>query len=207
MDLNWYIVYTKPGLEKKVCDILSRKKIENYCPICYTSKKNNNRKVKETALFEGYVFVKTTDLQHDELKKINGVVNLVYWLGKPVSVRNVEIRSMMLFLNDYTNITIEKTDIKSNERIGIPDGTAAEQETPLITIKNKRAYVVLPSLGYTMTAEAEAPNVRVISSDGILDGVNSKSGNIFDKMSEFNNSLKGYWAKALIITISVLGTR
>lgn len=205
MDMKWYVVYTKPGSEKKVSDILTRKKFENYCPVNSRAKKSrDNRKVKETALFKGYVFVKTADLQHEELKKINGVVNLVYWLGKPVTVKNVEIKTIMLFLNEYANIIIEKTDIKNNDKISSIDGMLVEQEAPLITIKNKRAYVILPSLGYIMTAEVETPNVRVISSEGILETANSKPSKLFGKVSEINNSLKGYWAKALIISICVL---
>lgn len=185
-------------------DILTRKKIENYCPVnSGTENYRDNRKDKTTPLFKGYVFVKTSELHHEELKKINGVVNLVYWLGQPVSVRNVEIKAIMLFLKEHTNITVEKTEIKNNDGINTIDGSIIAQESPLITIKNKKAYVVLPSIGYIMTAEVEAPNVRVISSEGVLTSANSQPGKLFDKVSEFNNSLKGYWVKALIISIFV----
>ena len=203
--MKWYIVYTKPGSEKKVSDILTRKKIENYCPVNSEAKKNRDaRKVKEAPLFNCYVFVKTTDLQHEELKKIIGVVNLVYWLGKPVSVKNVEIKTIILFLNNYTNITVEKTEIKNNHRISMVDGQIVGQEAPLITIKNKKAYVILPSVGYIMTAEVERPNVRVISSESISNRSISAPGKFLGKVSELNNSLKDYWAKALIISICVL---
>ena len=30
---KWYAVYTRPRWEKKVAEILTRRKIENYCPI------------------------------------------------------------------------------------------------------------------------------------------------------------------------------
>ncbi|MCW3094268.1 MAG: NusG antitermination factor, partial [Ferruginibacter sp.] len=30
---NWYALYTRPGTEKKVANLLSRKNIENYCPL------------------------------------------------------------------------------------------------------------------------------------------------------------------------------
>ena len=35
MDENkkWFVVHTKPRFEKRVTEILTRKKIENYCPI------------------------------------------------------------------------------------------------------------------------------------------------------------------------------
>ncbi len=203
--MKWYVAYTKQGSEQKVTEILKRKKIENYYPVNSISKKNrDNSKVKETPLFKGFVFVKTTDLQLEELKKIRGVVNMVYWLGKPVSVTNVEIKAMILFLNDYTDITIEKIEIRKNDRINTQGGCILEHEGPLITIKNKKAYVLLPSLGYILTAEVEIPNVRIISSEGRLNQPDSKTSKLFDRVSEFNNSLKEYWAKALIISMCLL---
>lgn len=205
MDMKWYVVYTKPGSEQKVAETLSRKKFENYCPVNSIPKKyGDNRKVKETPLIKGFVFVKVTELQHKELKKINGVVNLVYWLGKPVSVTNVEIRTIKLFLNDYSNISIEKTEIKNNDRINTQGNYISDHEGPLVTIKNRQAYVVLPSLGYMLTAEVATPNVRVISSEKILNQRDPKTSKLFDRVSEFNNSLKDYWMKALIISTCIL---
>lgn len=44
MQKNWYAVYTKP-LEKKVAALLSKKKIENFCPLgCVETQ--NFRKLK-----------------------------------------------------------------------------------------------------------------------------------------------------------------
>ena len=64
MDMNWYVVYTKPGSEQKVSETLKRKKFENFCPVNSIPKKYGDiRKVKETPLFKGFVFVKIRDLQ------------------------------------------------------------------------------------------------------------------------------------------------
>ena len=98
-------------------EIRKRKKFEYCCPVNGIPKNRDIRKAKETPLFKGFVFVKIRDLQPDELRKINGVVNIIYWLGKPVSVKNGEIKAIRLFLRDYKNITIEKTEIKNNDRI------------------------------------------------------------------------------------------
>ena len=126
---------------------------------------------------------------------------MVYWLRKPVRVTNVEIRVIMFFLGANKNITIEKTEIKNNDRINTHDNYLIEHERPLVTIKNKKAYLVLPSLGYMLTAEVETPNVRIISSEGISNQPGSKTNKLFDRVSEFNNSLKDYWMKALMISI------
>lgn len=198
--MKWYLVYTKPGFEKKVSDSLTRKKIENYSPANTVSGKwGNNKKISEPSLFKGYVFIRTEDSLLQELKKINGVSNLVYWMGKPVSVKNVEIKAIRLFLHEYTNVTIEKTSIKVDNNYSGEN----EQEAPMITIKNKKAFICLPSLGYIMSAEIETANVRIISSEEVLSGDGLKTNKLISKVSEFNNSLKNYWVKALIISISI----
>lgn len=204
MNMKWYIVYTKPDSEKKVSDLLTRRKIENYNPLHSTVQIcSDHKKVKDTPLFKGYVFVKTTEHQHQNFRKINGIVNFVHWMGKPVSVKNVEIKAIKLFLSEYSNITLEKTAIRSNVTDAV-DYSAPEQEAPMITIRNKKAHVGLPSLGYIMTAEVDTPNVRIISAEGTLTKDNMKSSKLFSRVSEFNNSLKSYWVKAFAISICIL---
>jgi len=203
MDMKLYIVYTKLGSEKKVSEIFTRKRIENYSPVNSVSKdSSNNRKVKETFLFKGYVFVKSTIEQHQDLKKVRGVLNFVYWMGKPVSIKNREIKLIRLFLSEYENVNVEKIAIIPDS-ISKVDSYNVEQEVPLIKIKNKKAYVRLPSLGYVMTADVETPNVRVISSKDTFDNENLKLNKLFYRVFDLNNSLKNYLVKAFIISICV----
>ncbi|MBL0356561.1 MAG: hypothetical protein IPP72_06535 [Chitinophagaceae bacterium] len=51
MTRNWYAVYTRPYKEKKVASILSRKGIENYCPVIFLSIMDHQQKNKACALF------------------------------------------------------------------------------------------------------------------------------------------------------------
>ena len=160
MNKKWYIVYTQPNAERKVAEIFKKKKIESYSLSDNFYAVKDNKKAKNIQVFKGYVFVKTTEERHQEIKKINEVINMVYWMGKPVTVKTSEIKALKLFLSEYQNVTFEKIKIKDNS---IKDGADVEMEAPMITIKNKRAYVELSSLGYIMIAEAETTNVRIIS--------------------------------------------
>jgi len=54
-----------------------------------------------------------------------------------------------------------------------------------------------------MSAEVETANVRIISSDGVLNKENLKASKLIDKVSEFNNSLKNYWVKALVVATCI----
>ena len=204
MSTKWYVMYTKPNSEKKVSEILTRKKIENYSPVNNAAGICNNlKKVKDTSLFKSYVFVKTTEHQHQDVKKISGVLNFLYWMGRPVVVKSVEIKAIKLFLNEYTNVIVEKTAIRPDVT-DLVNYAGTEQQVPMVTIRNKKAFVYLSSLGYVMTAEVDTPNVRVISSEGTASKTNIKSNKLFTKVSEFNNSLKSYWVKAFALSICIL---
>lgn len=191
MDKKWYTVYIKIGTEKKVADTFTRKKIENFSPINKLRSRDENKKVKEVPLFKGYIFVKVNELQLEEIKKVNDVINLVYWMGTPVIIKNSEIKVIKLFLDEYENVTLEKTSV-TESIVNIRDNKNAELDAPMITIKNKKAYVGLPSLGYIMMAEAEAPNVRIISVESVLRSADSKLNKLLNKVSKFDNSSKSF---------------
>ena len=45
---NWYAACTLPGCETKIAEILTRKTIENYCPVVKSVKKNQQRQKKQS---------------------------------------------------------------------------------------------------------------------------------------------------------------
>lgn len=201
MDIKWYVINTKAGSEKKVSEVLTRKKIEVYCPFNNIfTKQTEEKKEKIAPLFKNYVFVKVSTSQQEEVKKIAGVVSFVYWLSKPVILKEVEVKAIKLFVNEYSNISLEKINVAIKDENG--SETRLEKEAPMIRIKNKKAYVVLESLGYMLTSEVETPNFRIISAEKTLSGTDVKPGKLFNKVSEFNNSFKNYWVKALITLVS-----
>ncbi len=172
MQVKWYAVYSKPNCEKKVAEILTQKKIENYCPINRVEKYwNGSRKLTEEPLFTNYIFVRGTEFQHTELKKIYGIVNLVYWLGKPVVITDLEIETIRCFLNDHINVTIEKTMVDLNDPESKINKNNRERERTMSTIKNNKIFVILSSIGYIMSTEVETPNVKLIPSVNRLSGL------------------------------------
>jgi len=152
---KWYIAYTRPGQEKKVTESLSRKKIECYCPLHSTIHQPLYRKKTiPEVLFCSYSFVRICETQIPELRKINGVINLVFWLNKPVIVPDQEINVIREFLNEYKNVTLEKIGV--DEQVKFPKNFPAENKDEGIYIRNNTAKAILPSLGYVMTAETGA---------------------------------------------------
>jgi transcription antitermination factor NusG len=165
MDGNkkWYAVYTRARWEKKVADILSRRKIENYCPINKVTRQwSDRKKIIDEPLFTSYVFVHAPESELTLLRKIDGIINLVYWLGKPALIRDSEIETIKRFLNEHRNIKLEKAKVNLNDTVRIVAGPLMEHEGQVISIKNRTVKVLLPSLGYLMVAETETSNVEVI---------------------------------------------
>lgn len=164
---KWYAVYTKPRSEKKVAEVLTHKRIECYCPINKVIRQwSDRKKIVHEPLFTSYVFVKVAETEFCTLKQTHGIINLVYWLGKPAVIRDVEIEIIKRFLNEHINIKLEKTAINVNDKVRILGGPLMEMEGQVLSIKSKTLKVALPSLGYMMYAEIDASNVEVTQQSG-----------------------------------------
>ncbi len=162
---NWYAVYTRPRWEKKLAGILTRSKIENYCPLNRITRQwSDRRKAIFEPLFTSCVFVRVSEAEHTLLKETEGVVNIMYWLGKPAVIRDVEIDMIKNFLSECSNVKLEKRPIFINDRIHVIAGPITELESHSLGLKTKTIKVVLPSLGYIMQAEVETGSVKVIES-------------------------------------------
>lgn len=166
---KWYAVYTRARWEKKVSDILTRKSITNYCPLNKVMKQwSDRKKLVLEPLFTSYVFVHIAEQDFLSLRKTNGVINLVYWLGKPAVIQDFEIDTIKRFLNEYENVKLQKTSINASDRVRIIGGPLMAYEGQVLSVKSKTVRVALPSLGYLMCAEVETANVELISRNELI---------------------------------------
>ena len=161
---NWYVVYTRPRWEKKVADLLSRKKIENFCPLNKVQRQwSDRKKVVAEPLFTSYVFVHIDDTEQLPVRVTEGIINFVYWLGKPAVIREDEIVAIKEFLNDYQHIQLEKISVNLMDTVRVIGGPLVTQIGQVVSVKNNRTVkVVLPSLGYMMHAELETSNLELV---------------------------------------------
>ena len=165
MDENkkWFAVHTKPRYEKRVAEILTRKKIETYCPINKVVLQwNDRKKLVNEPLFPYFVFIKISESELLSFKQIDGVINFVYWLGKPAIIRNSEIEAIKQFLDEHYNIWLEKIQVNAPESDQADGDSIAKFGNSVIALKNKSVKVELPSLGYAMVAELETTDTDVM---------------------------------------------
>lgn len=173
MQKKWYAVYTKPNQEKKVLALLSKKKIENYCPLNKITERENEDKKKThlEPLFPCYVFVHITEHDMSNVKQLNGIINFVYWLGRPVNIRGIEMENIQEFVDSFSNISVEKTEVNLNNLVRIVSKKPLKNEYDnVIPLNATIVKITLPSLGYILTANA-AYEINVLDQEAKFIGV------------------------------------
>jgi transcription antitermination factor NusG len=153
---KWLAVYTRPRWEKKVSHLLSEKGVERYCPLNKIRRKWSDRiKVVEEPLFKSYVFVKVNDEDRTAVRMTPGVINFVYWEGKPAVIKEKEIKAIKLFLDEYENVEVRPLDVKVNQRVRITTGPLMDQEGQVVEVQYKKAKIAIDSLGYMLVASVD----------------------------------------------------
>ena len=161
--LQWFAVYTKPRWEKKVADLLTKKKIENYCPLNRVQRQwSDRKKIILEPLFTSYVFVRISESNQLAIRQTEGILNFVYWLGKPALIREEEILAIKLFLKEHDNVKIEKVLLSENDRVRVLSGPLMLREGSILEVMNKTVKVMLPTLGYTLVAELDKGNIEKV---------------------------------------------
>lgn len=156
MSYKWYAVYTRPRWEKKVNNLLISKGVESYCPLNKVRRKWSDRiKLVEEPLFKSYVFVRIAEEHRTQVRMTDGVINFVYWDGKPAIIKEREIQTIRRFLDEYENVELVKMDLKPDQRVRVVAGPLMDQEGKIIEIKNKVAKVAIDSLGFLLIADID----------------------------------------------------
>ncbi len=158
---NWYALYTKPKYEKKVADLLAKKKLQCYHP-CYDQVQywQVKRKVIKVPLFTSLVFVNACEEDHSLIKQIDGVSGVLYWMNKPAVINENEIASIRYFLEQHNNIRLERIQVSPDRETMSKTNHAHVQPNGVINIVNEHK-ICLPSLGYALISEAVVEDTKV----------------------------------------------
>lgn len=152
--MNWYALYTKPRWEKKVAQDLEKQGIETYCPEITEIRQWSDRKKKiTTPLFKSYVFVHLDDKDRAKVFNIPGAVQYLFWLGKPAVVRDEEIKTIKLWLEDGRVEDIEVSHLTPGDKLTIASGSFKGRDAVIQKIGNKRLKLVLKDLGMVVNVK------------------------------------------------------
>ena len=160
---KWFAVYTRPRWEKKVHKLLEEKGIESYCPLNKVHRKWSDRiKVVDEPLFKSYVFVKVNEEDKTAVRMTQGVVNFIYWLGKPAIIKEKEIDTIKKFLNDHNDVEVRAIDVKAGKKVMVQSGILMGKEGTVKKVMHKKVEVVIESIGFVLSAYIDKTKIIVL---------------------------------------------
>lgn len=152
--MSWYAVYTKPRWEKKVSEALQKNGLESYCPLNRVTRQWSDRTKKvEIPLFPSYVFVKVDQVRQAEVRMISGVVNFVYWLGKPAVIRDHEMEDLKTFVSSHDNIIVEAAQYREGDSLLIDQGVFKGQHAIVQKVNKNKLELLLETLQLKLVVE------------------------------------------------------
>jgi transcription antitermination factor NusG len=161
---QWRIILTKPGAEKKVCDLLSKKSIEHYCPKNRKSRNiSRSGKAGFNPVFERYVFVNMTTMQESVIKQIDGIQHFIFWLGRPATIHLEELEMIKRFTEQHEDVVIEKTSVNISDKATALYYTQPHEAADDKEVSKEYRRLLLPSIGYALVAEIRRPHVEVLN--------------------------------------------
>jgi transcription antitermination factor NusG len=154
--LNWYAIYTKPRKEQKVAQQLEQLGFTIYLPLRTEIRQWSDRKRKVVSpLFTSYVFIQIEDSKRETVFIIDGLMNYVFWLGKPAIIRNKEMELMRNEI-DKPNSEVFVTALQPGEQIELQQGVFKGQQATVEHVSNQKTHLFLPSLGIKLVISKSA---------------------------------------------------
>lgn len=149
---SWFAVYTKPRNEKKVADRLSRAGIEHYLPLREEKRKWSDRyKTVKVPVISSYVFIKTEEKDRQQILQDPGILNFVFWLGKPAQISEEEIQLMKLVLgHDLSEYELEIEQFNPGEKVEVEFGSFSGVSGEVLAQSKKEVSVILKQLGIVL---------------------------------------------------------
>jgi transcription antitermination factor NusG len=156
----WHVVYTRPRWEKKVAVLLLEKGIEHYCPLNKVQKQwSDRRKFVLEPLFKGYVFVALKERAKWDVKQVDGIINYVYWLGKPAVVKDHEINTIKKFLQEFDDVEVHQASLDVQDTVVVKQGLLMNYKGIVLEIIGNKARVNIESMGIQLSAVFDAKNL------------------------------------------------
>ena len=148
---KWFILYTKPNKEIQVAEQLKELGFVSFCPTITIVKQYSDRKKKIIKpLIPSYVFVFIEEARRKDIFSVFGVVQYVFWLGKPAVVKEREIDLMKQYLKgEFHSVLLKNFTIGKFHKIseGILKGNIGR----VIEIQKNQIKLQLESLGMIVT--------------------------------------------------------
>jgi len=154
MEKKWYALYVNSRAEKKVGELLVAKGIDAYVPLQKVVKQwSDRKKIVETPLLNGYVFVNIDAAQNEIILQTRGVVAFVKSNGSHGVIRSEEIERLkqLIELGYQLEVNGINRNYKEGDKVKISSGPLKNIEGFVIENKVGRFIeVLLESIGQSI---------------------------------------------------------
>ena len=140
---KWYAVYTRSRSEKVVARELTKSGIEHYLPIYKSLKQwSDRKKFVEEPLIRSYLFVYISMEQYYEVLNTIGVVTIVKFSGKPVSIPEWQIKNLKILLSSGSVFEHVTNEFNTGDMVKITSGSLKGLTGTVLTIKDKQKLMI-----------------------------------------------------------------
>jgi transcription termination/antitermination protein NusG len=154
--IHWKVIYVSSRAEKKVAERLQQEGIECYVPIKKELKHwSDRKKIVESPLISGYVFVKPTALQRDTVLQFQGVLQYVRYNSADAMVRDIEIEALKSIEEKGYFVDGEfSKDLSTGDRVKIEHGLFKGLFGSVKTQAKESVYsITIEGIGYALTVK------------------------------------------------------
>ena len=141
---GWYLVYTRPKNERKLCGFLAEHQLEHLLPTCKVLRQwSDRRKYIETPLFPSYVFVHLCSMEQYYLV-LNHETALYYVRNghKTAVIGNTVIQHIRTIVQSGLPVNVSTAHFQAGERIQVREGPFAGSVCEVVEYRNEMKVIV-----------------------------------------------------------------
>jgi transcription antitermination factor NusG len=79
-------------------------------------------------------------------------LNYVYWLGKPARIKEDEINTIRMFLQEFTDVEVIDKQLDINDIVIIKQGVLMNYRGIIVEVTGNKARVRIDSMGIQLSA-------------------------------------------------------
>jgi len=151
---DWLVVYVASRQEKSSAAKLEKKGIECYLPMVKKLQQWSDRKKwVDFPMFNGYLFVRPSATQRDEVLQASGVLNYLRLDGKDAIATNkeIEVLKKIEISGYYAENVNTPQDFSLGEELHVVEGPLKGNKVVLIRMNNESSFMVsIDALGQSV---------------------------------------------------------
>ena len=140
---KWYAIYTRPRAEKLVNQRLLEQGFETFLPLQRTYRIwSDRKKLVEIPLLSSYLFIKIKANNFHHVYRIQGIVKLISFEGKPVSIPEKQINNIRLLVNSDAQFEVSSEKFAKGDNVEVISGSLVGLKGELIKVGKKNRVVI-----------------------------------------------------------------